>query len=395
MPHVLTVVRNTFRLAIILALIASPLTEGAEAPGQNPATTVHSGHAKLALERHLTLAPKPGNHRNSEGDFVQLRDGRWLFIYTHFVGGADDHSGAVLASRESSDGGRTWTTDDKVVVPNEGGFNVMSVSLLRLQSGEIALFYLRKNSLRDCRPVLRLSRDEGETWSGPAECITDEVGYYVLNNSRVIQLLGGRLVMPTALHDFVAGRLQPGKIVVYLSDDAGKNWRRSRTLLDHDATGARLNFMEPGLVATGTDRMLMVIRTKLGCQYVSESMDRGETWLTPRPSDLLSPEAPATLAQIPSTGDLLVIWNDQDGQPEAYRRKQPPIRTPLAAALSRDGGKTWVEHKLIEDQANHGYCYTAIAFAGERILLAYWAHPSPYGLQTTQISSFLVRDLYR
>jgi len=41
----------------------------------------------------------------------------------------------------------------------------MSVSLLRLQNGEIALFYLLKNSEQDCRPVMRLSRDEGTTWS--------------------------------------------------------------------------------------------------------------------------------------------------------------------------------------------------------------------------------------
>ena len=107
----------------------------------------------MPLQRHLALAPGPGNPRNSEGDFIQLKDGRWLFIYTHFTAGADDHAKAHLASRESSDGGRTWSDKDKIVVSNEGGFNVMSVSLLRLKSGEIALFYLRKNSLQDCRPV--------------------------------------------------------------------------------------------------------------------------------------------------------------------------------------------------------------------------------------------------
>ena len=71
-----------------------------------------------------------------------MKDGRWLFIYTHFTGGAKDHSTAYLAARESSDGGKTWSDKDQVVVPNEGGFNVMSVSLLRLKSGQIALFYL-------------------------------------------------------------------------------------------------------------------------------------------------------------------------------------------------------------------------------------------------------------
>jgi sialidase-1 len=348
---------------------------------------------QLKVERHLTLAPQPGNPRNSEGDFIQLKDGRWLFVYTHFTGGGEDHSAALLASRESSDGGKTWSDDDRVVVPNEGGFNVMSVSLLRLKSGQIALFYLRKNSLQDCRPWMRLSTDEAKTWSDPVECITDQTGYYVLNNNRVIQLTSGRLVMPTALHVVENGSLQPGSIVVYLSDDAGNNWRRSSTLLERDASGTRINLMEPGVVEVATDRLLMVIRTELGCQYFSESSDQGETWSTPYPSELLSPEAPATLARIPSTGDLLVVWNDQADKPEEYRRRQPPIRTPLAAAISRDGGKTWGKRQLIETKPGHGYCYTALAFAGERVMLAYCAHASSYGLETAQISSFLVQDL--
>ena len=75
-----------------------------------------------------------------------------------------------------------------VVVENEGGMNVMSVSLLRLQNGEIALFYLRKNSTEDCIPMMRISKDEARTWSDPIPCITDRKGYFVLNNDRVVQL---------------------------------------------------------------------------------------------------------------------------------------------------------------------------------------------------------------
>ncbi|MDH7569773.1 MAG: sialidase family protein, partial [Armatimonadota bacterium] len=76
------------------------------------------------------LPPGPGNPRNSEGDFIQLQDGRILFVYTHFTGGGEDHATAHLAGRFSSDGGYTWTPDDVVVLPNEGAMNVMSVSLL-------------------------------------------------------------------------------------------------------------------------------------------------------------------------------------------------------------------------------------------------------------------------
>jgi sialidase-1 len=353
------------------------------------------GPSRLSLQRSLILAPQPHNPRNSEGDFVRLKDGRWLFVYTHFTGGAGDHAKAFLAARESLDDGRTWSPRDRIVVTNEGGMNVMSVSLLRLASGEIALFYLRKNSSQDCRPMLRLSPDEGATWSAPKECITDEIGYYVLNNNRVIQLKSGRLVMPTARHEFIGGKLQPGKIMVYLSDDQGQTWRRGRGILEKDEKGNRVNLMEPGVVEASPHRILMLIRTKLGCQYWSESKDDGETWTVPQPSVLLSPESPATITKIPATGDLLVVWNDQEGRSESYRRAQPPKRTPLTAAISRDGGATWEPRKLLEDEPGHGYCYTSIAFTDERVLLGYCAHKSTWGLETTQISSFLLRDLYR
>src|SRR5690606_19627306 len=100
----------------------------------------------------------------------------------HFTTGAGDYAEAHLAGRFSSDGGATWSEDDVTVVAHEGGHNVMSVSLLRLQDGSIALLYLRKLDFDDCIPQLRISTDEAQTWSEPIACITEPAGYYVVNN---------------------------------------------------------------------------------------------------------------------------------------------------------------------------------------------------------------------
>ena len=90
----------------------------------------------------LSLPHRRGNPLNSEGAFVDLNDGRILFAYTKFVGQAwGDHETAVIAARVSSDGGRTWSTRDRILVGPEGRCNVMSVSILRLQQGSIGLFY--------------------------------------------------------------------------------------------------------------------------------------------------------------------------------------------------------------------------------------------------------------
>ncbi|MBW3599635.1 MAG: glycoside hydrolase [Planctomycetes bacterium] len=340
------------------------------------------------VERVVLLPPGPDTPRNSEGDFVQLRDGRVMLVYTHFTGGGSDHAAAHLAARFSGDGGRTWSDEDVTVVPNEGGFNVMSVSLVRLESGEIALFYLRKNSLTDCRPVLRLSRDEGKSWSEPAVCI-DRVGYYVLNNDRAAQLASGRLVLPVARHNTPEQNKFDAAAVIscYLSDDRGRTWRESKTVQPGDG----LTLQEPGVVELCDGRLMMFCRTPHGSQYVAYSSDEGETWTAPSPSNIISPLSPASIERIPTTGDLLLVWNNHKDIAEEYRGK----RTPYNVAVSQDEGESWSSVKTLEDDPHGWYCYTAVEFLGEHVLLAHCAGDRRKGgLNTTQITRFPIAWLY-
>jgi len=76
---------------------------------------------------------------------------------------------------------------------------VMDVSLLRLNSGEIALFYGYKNSYGDSKIYVRKSFNEGKNWD-EAICITPRSGYNGINNARVIQLTSGRLLAPVFIH---------------------------------------------------------------------------------------------------------------------------------------------------------------------------------------------------
>ncbi len=346
------------------------------------------------VERTRLLPPGPGNPRNSEGDFIRLADGRILFVYTHFTSGGADHSAAHLAGRFSSDLGKTWTGEDLLVVPNEGQQNVMSVSLLRLQDGSIALFYARKNSLTDCRPMLRISRDEAQTWSAPTLCI-DRVGYYVLNNDRAVQLDSGRLILPVALHN-TPEQNKPdwaGTMLCYLSDDGGKSWRRSESqLIATRADGSRVTAQEPGVVPLKDGRLMMFCRTNAGCQYVSYSGDGGDTWSPLQPSNIISPISPASIERIPKTGDLLLVWNDHRDVDDAHRGK----RTPLCVAISRDEGKSWEKTKTLENDPGGWYCYTAVLFVDQRVLLGHCAgQRKTGGLALTQITSFNLDWLYR
>ncbi len=331
---------------------------------------------------------------------MTLRDGRILFAYTRFTGGTSDHAEATIAGRYSSDGGRTWTADDVTLVEREGEMNVMSVSLLRLQDGRIALFYLRKNSVFDCKPFVRFSNDEARTWSDAVPCI-HEPGYWVLNNDRVIQLPSGRLVMPVALHAPLGDNYNPrGVAMTYLSDDRGATWRRSRNVLECP-TDSRRGFQEPGVVLLKDGRLLMFLRTRLGSQYLSTSTDDGETWTPAQPSDIVSPLAPASMKRIPDTGDLLLVWNDHAAVPESWRADESsePMRegrrTPQTVAISKDDGATWQYKQNLLSHPEGWYCYTAIHFHEGKVLLGFVSGGAGLpGLSKTDIAVIPVGALY-
>ena len=372
--------------ALLLPLIVLPL-------GFTEAADVRKNDVRRVLE----LAPREGNPRNSEGDFITLRDGRILFVYTHFTGGARDDARAHLASRVSADGGVTWSDKDEAVPTAKAGQNVMSVSLLRLGEpevpGEMALFYLVKNSPADCRMYVQTSADDGRTWGTPRLC-TEEPGYFVVNNDRVTRLKRGRLVIPAAHH---AGST-PTKFnarataVCVLSDDGGKSWRRGKGSVDAPPA-SRTGLQEPAVVELNDGRLMMLCRTDQGCQMRSYSADGGETWSEAERTEIRSPVSPASVERIPKTGDLLLVWNDNDGKAAGGRRGN--LRSPLTLAVSADEGKNWRTVGNLETDPDGWFCYTAIEFVGDdRVVLAYCAGRRAGDLGTTRVTVVPVSWLY-
>jgi hypothetical protein len=346
------------------------------------------------IEKPLRIAPRPGNDRNSEGDFIQLHDGRLMLVYTKFVG-KSDHATAELVARYSTDQGKTWTSDDVAIVARaEGQANLMSVSLLRLQDGRIALFYILKYpGPADAKyPVLdslllRTSDDDGKTWSEATHVTPqDQPAYRVLNNDRVIQLMNGRLVVPVATHYVPgwSGWRNSAQIHCYLSDDNGITWRSSSTTLESE-----LLAQEPGVVELSDGRLMMFCRSQ-DCQLVSHSTDRGETWSALKRSSIAQPSpSPASIERIPSTNDLLLLWNNGD---DPLAQIKPVGRRPFTAAISSDDGATWKHVQNIGTDPEGWYCYTAIEFVGEHVLLAHCEYPRLNSLQITRLP---VKWLYR
>ena len=156
--------------------------------------------AQEKIETLLEIEPTDQNARNTEGDIVELEDGRLCLVYSRFRDVGLDYSPADLAMRISADGGKTWTGDSILVSGAEAvAGNVMSVSIVRLPTGELLLFYLRLDSRSSEHLYLRRSSDEFATLSEPVRVGALE-GYESVNNDRVVQLSSGRLIVPANMH---------------------------------------------------------------------------------------------------------------------------------------------------------------------------------------------------
>ncbi len=328
----------------------------------------------------LNVEPTKEHPRNSEGSFATLASGRIIFCYTQFYGGAADESPARIVQIHSDDQGRTWS-EPRVVVDNTAGKNVMSVSLLRLQDGRLAMFYCIKNSWQDCRPHLRVSTDEGQTWSD-ARLLLEAPGYFVLNNDRVIQTSKGRILLPLAFHRARNGDPHSSKsfdsraIALWIySDDAGVTWQEAATWWAMPVRSGS-GLQEPGVVELADGTLMGWSRTDQGAQYGFTSTDDGRSWSAPQPTEMKSPVSPASIKMVPGGTDLLAIYNDHSGRFPFPKGR----RTPLNACLSRDGGRTWPVSKLIEADPEGWYCYTAIHFTTDQaVLLAYCAGDKTVG----------------
>ena len=302
----------------------------------------------------------------ADGGIVELKDGRLLLVQG---GGIVETRQTAPVKRTSEDGGVTWSE----ATPLECGTGIGGV--IRLQSGKLAAYGING-------PVLNYvtSEDDGVSWSEPAP-IPVYPDFRPMFHS-LIQIQNGRMLLTgrweteklncyapdllpitdtrwgwwRGVPFFMAGHRWPemGICKTYYSDDEGRNWNECHGGLFGwfneqgvpDGTGCITDVYEPTSAETADGRLLLFARSKRGRLVQAYSVDRGERWLSMQPTELASYQSPPLLIRIPSTGDLLCVWNQVSG--EEIRRFYSRGR--LSAAISRDSGLTWENFKTIEVQ---------------------------------------------
>lgn len=388
MPMPIT--RRNFLHATTLATAAALQPPRATAAPQTPLLTpIHDA---------IVCPWTPTHPRHDHQLIFPLDQQRLMLVWCEYVapnadpnaeigsGGASDEVGCQITSMISTDQGRTWG-ERRILQENRWQHNVKHPNLIRVSDTEVLFAYVGWDSDTDRNVYLRRSTDNCNTFG--EEIQISEPGWYCNNADRALRLSTGRVLIPAHgpyAENYIGGAAYKGGDLhsfVFYSDDGFKTWKRSTDSMTAEGRGCH----EPTIVELKDGRLYCLLRNTNQCQYYSISEDGGDHWTKPAPTTLASPESPALIKRIPTTGDLLVLWNNV-----ASKSNWP--RIPLTAALSKDEGQTWTHYKDIDNRESHDAAYPSVTFVGNEVLVAYysrstaWKRDSEVTLRIYNIAQF-------
>lgn len=349
------------------------------------------------IEKSLVVNATPVAPKNGEQTVIKLKDGRLFLLWSEFLRAdllppaerppdsplrrdpTGDDGYARISGMTSGDGGRTWSKPWVVIDDKDALVNCISPGITRLKDGRLLLAYSWRsggngaNNYGNCAKMIRISADEGKTWSERTRVTPDNSEYHTGCHDRAYTLDDGRVLVQC--HTILPpGIAQPGDsyrrtcmgTYYAYSDDNGKTWKCTDVMLDPLA-GKAGRFEEASMAQRADGSLVQFIRNWHGQSFASESIDRGSTWSAPRPSGVFSALAPSLVVRLPDRADLLMIWNPT-WNPAA---QISGLRTVLACAVSRDGGKTWGLPKALEADSTQWAEYPGVTFDGNHALVHY------------------------
>jgi predicted neuraminidase len=313
-----------------------------------------------ALERERIFGPevKTGDYKHP-ASFTQLGNGDLYLVFFSGRGEYKDNQAAVFGSRLKS-GTRRWS---KPVSIASNPFHALGNAVIWEAPDRVVwLFYVTRYGelWSDSRITAKVSRDGAKTWSEPFQ-ITFEAGTLVRN--RPVVLEGGDWLLPV-YHEVGTDP--------ELDDPRNRSFflryhPEHRAWTESNRIGSRLGNIQPAPAVIEGDHLVAFCRRggnydgrPDGWMVRTESRDGGRTWSEGVDSALPNPNAAVDFLRLRS-GHHLLVYNHSFTN-----------RTPLTAALSFDGAKTFPRRRDLESDPKGDFGYpTAIQTRDGRIHILY------------------------
>ena len=278
------------------------------------------------------------------------------------VGGTSDWAGMSLVLSRSLDKGKTWQPMKKLASSEKKPVH-NAVAIIPKDSTKIHVIYCHNYN----QAFYMKSEDDGQTFSEPVDItyVFEEFKsdfkfrVFATGPGKGIQMDNGRFIVPVWLGRRHNHRPQVASVIY--SDDKGKNWHRSETIL-----GDLVNAGETVAVQLTDGSVLLNIRNEAGVcrRAISISKDGATNWSEPIFDDvLLEPVCFASIVRLTSEKQedknriLFVNPDSIEGEPTPVFNMRP--RQNLTVKLSYDECKTWPVSKTI-DAGLSGYADLAV-----------------------------------
>lgn len=324
--------------------------------GEGSAATTAVATATLGMQPHLEpriIFPDDGVNFSKSPSAAELKSGELLLAYDLAdVATRKSHHDESLWLVTSRNGRSHWSKprpllrgDQKIIFGKP--------ALVRMLDGRLGMTFSRWTCDEAGKIVGRsrqfiASADDGATWTEPVD-----VGPMSANNHTLIVGKDGRLL--ESLSDTT------GVNHVFASDDHGRTWRPLARV-----PGKRLG--EAALAHLGDGRLVYLSRHEWPFYRLSFSADNGDTWETKESLLYLGGgDNPPKLVLLPDGKTLAAIVHSW------YPGKKSKDRRQLASVISRDGGRTWDNFRLIgfAPAGDDGFLQHSVTMVGDTAYLFY------------------------
>lgn len=306
------------------------------------------------IERYVTISPfDPIYFRTGGAYIIRCADGRLL---ANFWKSREVEGGVKYCGKFSFDNGETW--GNEFVMPSQGN--------LLLHGSRIILMYIVYVSLSDCKCYVTYSDDYCQTWSTPVR-LSYKSEYETLTQN-FLKMVDGTYIQScwglTSPPNITPCRVYVWRCPAGQDPSIASNWVAGGDI--PKGTAPYLDEITIEEITGG--KLFALIRTTTGKQYKSISEDKGVTWSTAVPTNLISADSPAYLQRLSwNPNKVVVIWNNS-----------AIYRYPLTIAMSIDDCETWgVSDIITNPQYDVAYPCSCVLPNG-KLIVTWWNHVSNY-----------------
>jgi len=314
------------------------------------------------------------NFRNTIPQVARLGNNNLITVWS---ASAKSGGGSKVYIAVSKDGARTWSAPAAVLSDPEKSMADPNL----LVDGNRVFVYSSKvnmpNRIEKSWTIGIESTDNGATWSEPFEVATQHQ-YVVGKQHNAIVLRDGSYLMGLAWDKWpevgMAARSEGEMDLttgVLISRD-GRKWTQHGALhatFEKLTPGGTNGLCEPSFVELENGEILMLLRSGATHHYESRSRDGGLTWSKPVPSPLPGHNTPTALTRLQQNPrEIVAVWNNA-----------PLVRTPLSAAVSVDGGRTWSAPRIIAKADGLQVSYPGLTQTQDGTIVAVWQQTLPNG----------------